>query len=443
MSKTVIEVQNLSKQYQLGMLYHNSDSFRDYAAQAFIGLAKKIKANKTIWSKRISPQYSAESNTQNTFDRDKYFWAIKDISFEVKEGEILGIIGNNGAGKSTLLKILSRITKPTSGKALINGRVGSLLEVGTGFHPEFTGRENIYLNGSILGMKRIEISKKFDEIVNFSEIEKFLDTPVKRYSSGMYVRLAFAVAAHLDPEILLVDEVLSVGDISFQKKCLGKIQEVGKKGRTVVFISHHMRSIRNLCSYALCMKEGKIINQGLPQDVVNSYELDNIGSSKIKPSGINLRKDKQINNTTFFIKSIAIQNTDGKNTIQFKYQSTLVLDTTLSGEPNTNHFSFEFRIYGFVGEAERSKNLLCVGASGPYHNIYFERGVRKIRVKIGPLTLSNGDYSISTSIVSGNIREDTWDDCCFFQIIDCQPHAIDHEISLAGCILNHSFSILE
>ncbi|HET59761.1 MAG TPA: ABC transporter ATP-binding protein, partial [Chloroflexi bacterium] len=199
------------------------------------------------------------------------FWALKDVSFEVKRGEVVGVIGRNGAGKSTLLKILSRITEPTTGHAEIHGRVGSLLEVGTGFHPELTGRENIYLNGAILGMKRTEIARKFDEIVAFSEIEKFLDTPVKRYSSGMYVRLAFAVAAHLEPEILLVDEVLAVGDASFQKKCLGKMGDIAGEGRTVLFVSHNMAAVQSLCSKALLLVHGQIDAIGDVDSVIQGY----------------------------------------------------------------------------------------------------------------------------------------------------------------------------
>nr|WP_319375685.1 ABC transporter ATP-binding protein [uncultured Methanoregula sp.] len=203
--------------------------------------------------------------------QNKGFWALKDISFDVEHGEIVGIIGRNGAGKSTLLKILSRITTPTEGKVELFGRVGSLLEVGTGFHPEMTGRENIFLNGSILGMKKTDIEQKFDEIVKFSEIEKFIDTPVKRYSSGMYIRLAFSVAAHLEPEILVVDEVLAVGDAAFQKKCLGKMGEVANEGRTVLFVSHNMGSIRNLCNCGVLLDGGQIKKIGEMDEVVEQY----------------------------------------------------------------------------------------------------------------------------------------------------------------------------
>ncbi len=205
--------------------------------------------------------------------KEETFWALQDVSLEVKEGEVLGLIGRNGAGKTTLLKILSRITRPTTGWAEIHGRVGSLLEVGTGFHPELTGRENTYLSGAILGMGKAEIERKFDEIVAFAELEKFIDTPVKHYSSGMYVRLAFAVAAHLEPEILLVDEVLAVGDIRFQKKCLGKMGDVARAGRTVVLVSHQLNQIRRLCPRALWVDAGEIRKNGPAQDVVSAYEV--------------------------------------------------------------------------------------------------------------------------------------------------------------------------
>jgi lipopolysaccharide transport system ATP-binding protein len=218
------------------------------------------------------------------FGEKELFWALKDVSFEVKEGERIGIIGRNGAGKSTLLKILSRITESTSGKISIKGRVASLLEVGTGFHPELSGRENIFLNGSILGMSRSEIKRKFDEIVSFSEVEKFLDTPVKRYSSGMYVRLAFAVAAHLEPEILIVDEVLAVGDAQFQKKCMGKMQDVSKnEGRTILFVSHNLAAVQKLCNYGVLLNKGVIEEAGKIEMVTNKYlNTDNFYDSEVE-----------------------------------------------------------------------------------------------------------------------------------------------------------------
>ncbi len=248
MSQTAIHVEGVSKLYRIGERERYL-ALRDVLAKAFSG---RKRGNGT----RNRP----------------VLWALRDISFDVREGEVVGLIGRNGAGKSTLLKILSRITKPTEGSATIRGRVGSLLEVGTGFHPELTGRENVFLNGSILGMSKREILRKFDEIVAFSEVERFLDTPLKYYSSGMQVRLAFAVAAHLEPEILLIDEVLSVGDVQFQKKCLGKMQDVSASGRTVVFVSHQMAQVRRLCSRVIWIESGEIHRDGPSQETVSTYE---------------------------------------------------------------------------------------------------------------------------------------------------------------------------
>jgi lipopolysaccharide transport system ATP-binding protein len=251
MTEPAIRVESLSKLYRIGLAQRHHDTLRDLLVDTARNIGRRFT--------------TAPRSTEDEL------WALKDVSFAVQPGEVVGIIGRNGAGKSTLLKILSRITEPTSGRAVLNGRVGSLLEVGTGFHPELTGRENIYLNGAILGMHRYEIARKFDEIVAFSEIERFLDTPVKRYSSGMYVRLAFAVAAHLEPEILIVDEVLAVGDAEFQKKCLGKMGAVADEGRTVLFVSHNMAAVQNLCHHAILLDNGIITEQGLALEVVNKY----------------------------------------------------------------------------------------------------------------------------------------------------------------------------
>ena len=240
MSDKSIIVENISKRYRIGLLEQRADTF---AGTLFNYIKYPINNFKRLRS------LASFNDTNN--NEESILWALKDVNFEVKEGEVLGIIGKNGAGKSTLLKILSRITLPTGGRAELRGRVSSLLEVGTGFHPELTGRENVYLNGTILGMSKKEIDSKFDEIVDFSGIEKFIDTPVKRYSSGMAVRLAFAVAAHIEPEILLIDEVLAVGDLRFQQKCLGKIKEISGQGRTIIFVSHNMPSITSLCKRCL------------------------------------------------------------------------------------------------------------------------------------------------------------------------------------------------
>ena len=258
MSDVAIKVEGLSKKYHIGRKQEKYKTLRDTLAGAFV--APFRKAGKLL-----------RGQATGAAELDETIWALKDVSFEIKEGEVVGIIGRNGAGKSTLLKILSRITEPTKGFAEIHGRVGSLLEVGTGFHPELTGRENIYLSGAILGMKRVEIDKKFDEIVAFAEVDKFIDTPVKHYSSGMYLRLAFAVAAHLEPEILFVDEVLAVGDARFQKKCINKMQDIGHEGRTILFVSHNMATITRLCSRAILLEEGNLLYDGLPANIVARY----------------------------------------------------------------------------------------------------------------------------------------------------------------------------
>lgn len=303
MSDIALRTENLGKLYHLGELHRRTNSLRDRLASFF----RKSKDR----------------------GREDIIWALNDISFEVKNGEAVGIIGRNGAGKSTLLKVLSRITKPTKGKAWTFGRVGSLLEVGTGFHPELTGRENVFLNGAILGMRRSEIKKKFDEIVSFAEIEQFLDTPVKRYSSGMYVRLAFSVAAHLDPEILLVDEVLAVGDAQFQKKCLGKMGNVTAQGRTILFVSHYMTMIQALCSRCLFIKSGQILGDGPPSSIIPKYIGSDSKAGAVDLESAYLKRPKDRASLT----SVRILN-ENKEAV-----SSLPMGKGLSIE-------FAFRVYG-------------------------------------------------------------------------------------------------
>lgn len=259
MSHPIIRVENLGKKY---VLSHQQEGRGQYKA------LRDVIADgaKSLGRQLLKPSGKKISNSTR-----EEFWALKDVSFEIHQGDRVGIVGRNGAGKSTLLKVLSRITEPTKGSIRIQGRVASLLEVGTGFHPELTGRENIYLNGAILGMGQAEIKRKFDEIVDFAEVERFLDTPVKRYSSGMYVRLAFAVAAHLEPEILIVDEVLAVGDAQFQKKCMSKMQDVGEEGRTVLFVSHNMQAVYNLCTKGVLLNKGCVESVGSPKEIIGKY----------------------------------------------------------------------------------------------------------------------------------------------------------------------------
>jgi lipopolysaccharide transport system ATP-binding protein len=315
MSDTVIRVENLGKKYILGhQKQERYTALRDVVANGAKSLGGKLLKP---FGKKISDPAVEE------------FWALKDVSFEIKQGDRVGIIGRNGAGKSTLLKILSRITEPTCGRISIRGRVASLLEVGTGFHPELTGRENIYLNGAILGMSKAEIIKKFDEIVAFAEVEKFLDTPVKRYSSGMYVRLAFAVAAHLEPEILIVDEVLAVGDAAFQKKCLGKMEDVGKEGRTVLFVSHNMATLTQLCTQAIYLIKGKVYDVGNVNKVVSKYlmsDVSNGGCIKLFQTQNNI-KYKDI-----FFREVAVLNQEFEISteidIRYNFYITLTYEVT-------------------------------------------------------------------------------------------------------------------
>ncbi len=258
MSSTAIQVENLGKEYRIGGQQKSFNTLGEQVTDLFVSPFRRM-------GKLLRGQATGAA------ELDEKFWALQDVSFAIKRGEAVGIIGRNGAGKSTLLKVLSRITDPTVGQAVIRGRVGSLLEVGTGFHPELTGRENVFLNGAILGMRKAEIARKFDEIVAFAEIEKFINTPVKHYSSGMYVRLAFSVAAHLEPEVLLVDEVLAVGDLAFQKKCLGKMDDVTQEGRTVLFVSHNMALIQTLCQRGIFLQNGKVAADGTVTEAVGAY----------------------------------------------------------------------------------------------------------------------------------------------------------------------------
>jgi lipopolysaccharide transport system ATP-binding protein len=305
-----LRVENLSKLYKLGSATHRHDTLRDQLVEGTKSLARLIGRR---------PRHGADSLVGQSAARGDggTIWALKDVSFEVKQGEIVGIVGNNGAGKSTLLKILSRITEPTGGRAEVYGRVGSLLEVGTGFHGELTGLENIYLNGAILGMKKAEIDRNLNAIVDFSGIGQFMNTPVKRYSSGMYVRLAFAVAAHLEPEILIIDEVLAVGDAAFQKKCLGKMRDVTREGRTVLFVSHNMAAIQGLCSKCFLLSNGHLIAEGPPRTVVERYLAD---ASVATRAHLGQRKDRQGSGEIRF-SQVAILDAQGR-----------LIDGALSGQ---------------------------------------------------------------------------------------------------------------
>jgi len=310
MSDTIIKVNSLSKRYRFGAAEKGYKTIRE-TIMDFVSTPVRNFA-------RLRSLTSFGKN-----DEKDVIWALKDISFEVNEGEVLGIIGRNGAGKSTLLKILSRITEPTNGSIEIHGRLSSLLEVGTGFHPELTGRENIFLNGAILGMRKKEIERKFDDIVTFSEIGQFIDTPVKRYSSGMYVRLAFAVAAHLEPEILLVDEVLAVGDIAFQKKCLGKMEDVARGGRTVLFVSHNIAAVKRLCQRTILLEQGRVVEDGTTDKVVKYY----LGA------GLNINSERKWDDLKHApggdvvrLHAIRAKNSQGEITGEFNIQEPIYVE---------------------------------------------------------------------------------------------------------------------
>jgi len=308
-SKPIIEIKNLGKKYNITHQRGGYVALRDVLMNVLKSPFSFLKTK----AKQVAGMETKEE-----------FWALKDINFEVQKGEIVGIIGSNGAGKSTLLKILTQITPPTTGEIKIHGRVGSLLEVGTGFHPELTGRENVFLNGAILGMTRAEMAKKFDAIVEFAGIEKFLDTPVKYYSSGMYVRLAFSVAAHLDPDILIIDEVLAVGDAEFQKKCMGKMEEVTKnQGRTILFVSHNMGAIRQLCSRCILLQNGKIVKFGATEDIVSYYLY---GQNKTgEETSSQFISDKK-NNFPVQVTKIWIENENGVEILESEIKKDLILN---------------------------------------------------------------------------------------------------------------------
>jgi lipopolysaccharide transport system ATP-binding protein len=302
MSKPIIEVENLSKLYTLGSI--GATSLREGVELLWSKVTRRPPLNGKQLTARFAPEQVGPVPHS--------FWALRDVSFTVQPGEVIGLVGQNGAGKSTLLKILSRITEPTKGRAVLRGRVASLLEVGTGFHPELSGRDNIYLNGAILGMKHAEITRKFDEIVDFAEVDDFVDTPVKRYSSGMHLRLAFAVAAHLEPEILLVDEVLAVGDATFQKKCLGKMGDVARQGRTVLVVSHNMASILSLCQRAVLLRYGTVARVGPVQEIVHAY-LESAKPEEVV--ALADRHDREGDGTIRY-ESIAIENAEGGSIIR-------------------------------------------------------------------------------------------------------------------------------
>jgi lipopolysaccharide transport system ATP-binding protein len=407
MSETVIVVENLSKRY---LIEHSpgAQGYKRYTAlRDVIGEEVRNFARKALAAGRGRQAFRARETEE--------FWALKDISFEVKQGEVLGIIGRNGAGKSTLLKILSRITEPTAGCVTLRGRVASLLEVGTGFHPELTGRENIYLNGAILGMSRAEIRKKFDEIVAFAETEKFLDTPVKRYSSGMYVRLAFAVAAHLEPEILVVDEVLAVGDAEFQKKCLGKMGDVSRAGRTVLLVSHNMRAIQQLCTRAILLQNGDLRVDGNADECIKIYLASAISgdlknSVDLEQSVVAGRKGSRDCRFTSF----ELTDLEGNPTASFLFGQPFQVNMAIRASRNIGNIRFGFSFVSRLGVEIMGTTVSDAGIEA-----YIEEGINHYRCDVDPMILTPGIYTIRAAIFHPQgLQFDYIDAVMSFEILD-------------------------
>ncbi|MFT4666654.1 MAG: lipopolysaccharide transport system ATP-binding protein [Gammaproteobacteria bacterium] len=386
MSNIALKVENVSKQYRLG----------------YVG-TRSLKDDLNRWWHQVKGLEDpllkiGDTNVRSTKGTSDYVWALKDINFDVHQGEVLGVIGKNGAGKSTLLKLLSKVTAPTTGRIKVDGRIASLLEVGTGFHPELTGRENIFLNGAILGMTKAEIKKKFDEIVDFAGVERYIDTPVKRYSSGMYVRLAFAVAAYLEPEILIVDEVLAVGDAEFQKKAIGKMKEVSAEGkRTVLFVSHNMASIKKLCSRCILMKNGTVLLSGGVEDVVNEYLYPNRkdDNQNRKSKVWDVQNSERAGGYKKAIREVWFTDVDGNS-----------VEIIEMGESFYVHFKFDLEaIHNFIYFGmmmESADGVKVLGLDNSYTTGLPYRNVQSGEVKflVNKPFVNQGQYYFSLAIVA-------------------------------------------
>ncbi|MGA1864744.1 MAG: ABC transporter ATP-binding protein [bacterium] len=410
MSSFAIKVENLSKQYRIG------------SREAY-GTFRETLLNLT------KAPFRRLKNLGRSTTKEDIIWALRDVSFEIKKGDVLGIIGRNGAGKTTLLKIFSRITEPTKGRVVLKGRVASLLEVGTGFHPELTGKENIYLNGAILGMKRHEISRKFDEIVEFAEVEKFLDTPVKRYSSGMYMRLAFAVAAHLEPEVLLVDEVLAVGDASFQKKCLGKMSAVSKEGRTVLFVSHNMGAVQRLCPRSIVLDSGKLF---IDTDTLTAVQVYLNDMREMKSQGMVSDLPRENFEYGKLLRIVKIKLLDANN----RETNTLRL-----GEPFSVLIECIFNenlsnISIFIGIDTIHGDKITTVASEERGEIY--NGIKGETLKVvacfNDLFLNNGEFAVRVGARTMRMPLDLIRKGLFFEVTDSRYPGALHFQSLHGFV---------
>jgi len=384
---TVIEVENLSKMYRLGAV--DGSTLRDDFQKTW----NRIKGKASI------ERLQADENDRTSASKSSHVWSLRDINFSVQEGEVLGVIGKNGAGKSTLLKLLSRVTAPTTGSIRMRGRVASLLEVGTGFHPELTGRENIYLNGAILGMRRQEITSKLDEIVAFAGVERYLDTPVKRYSSGMYVRLAFAVAAHLEPEILIVDEVLAVGDAEFQKKCLGKMKDVSSHGRTILFVSHNLNAIQSLCNNAILLNNGNLSLASNVKEVLSLYQSQGLQNHFF--SALEIRETE----IEVYSISLITQN----ESIYDSSELIIAIPYLLKNNPDHYHFTLHFR---------NETGDVIFSTSNIFTSTTLIHGKSTIQVEIPSYFLLTGKYSIDFLLVRNKVLLTKIDDVLIFSISD-------------------------
>lgn len=427
MADSIITVENLGKSYLVG---HQSaarekyTAFRDVLARSAKEFARKTKD--ILQGKQVIQGDEVEE-----------FWALKNVSFEVCRGEVVGIIGRNGAGKSTLLKILSRITEPTEGRVTIEGRVASLLEVGTGFHPELTGRENIFLNGAILGMKRDEIKSKFDEIVAFAEVEKFLDTPVKRYSSGMYVRLAFAVAAHLEPEILIVDEVLAVGDLGFQRKCLGKMQDVAGNGRTVLFVSHNMDAVRRLCSRGILLRNGSVVFNGETCQAVEQMIKVNTSQNKRIDLKSSPRSRELRGKATLL--SVEMSSPPSAAPWDLPFGEKLSFIANFEAHESFKDFVVGASIFSISG-VEISSNLSS-------HSLKLQevkKGIYSCEISYGDFRLLPGRYYLQLGLLSEFGLEDLVSQSCEFHVVPSDVSAGFSADMLRGLLVaNVDFNLLK
>jgi lipopolysaccharide transport system ATP-binding protein len=390
MTKKVIELENISKQYRLGVV--GTGTLSHDLNRLFAKICEKEDPLRKV----------GVSNNLNTVDGD-YIWALRDINFKVDDGQIVGIVGKNGAGKSTLLKLLSRVTAPTTGTIKVRGKIASLLEVGTGFHPELTGRENVYLNGAILGMTKKEIDSKYEEIIEFSGVKKYAETPVKRYSSGMYVRLAFAVAAHLEPEILIIDEVLAVGDAAFQKKALGKMKSVSQSGRTVLFVSHNLTAVEQLCTTGILMQNGTITMQGNVQDITTAYKQQSISETDLIRSGTRLLE----------FQEYKITNQEGKKIDEVFLGDDFIVSTVFNANEKIDYTDLSLDIRNdsneFLGHITNADDLFEIKKLNKGDTV-------QVSVTVKNISLAPGAYYISVWLGNNYGTMDYIENCMRFNI---------------------------